>query len=187
MSETKKQLRNQILTLREQMEKEQVIQQSKLIWNHIYDLSAFKKAGHIGIYANMQNEVETLSYVDKLVKQGRKIYFPKVYPAVKEMHFFEVQDVIQLEKGTFDVLEPPEFHKASRLDLMIVPGVAFDKNGNRLGYGAGYYDRFFEKHQLICKIGISFEFQRLKEIPTNSFDVPMDWIITEKNTYFTSK
>lgn len=187
MKEIKKQLRNELLSLRKQMQKEVVIEQSKLIWNHIQALTAFKQADYIGIYANMQNEVETLCYIDLLVNQGKKVYFPKVFAKTKDMRFFEIQHIKQLEKGTFDVLEPPETSEASKLDLMIVPGVAFDRKGNRLGYGAGYYDRFFEKHQYICKIGICFEFQRLKEIPTNSFDVPMDWIITEKNAYFITK
>jgi len=160
-----------------------VMKQSQFIWDQIVSLPIVENSNHIGIYADMQNEVLTLPLFGMLFQQQKKIYFPKVYPKEKQMRFFEVSDLKQLVIGTFGVLEPPETLEAPRLDLTIVPGLAFDESGNRLGYGAGYYDRFFEKNRSVYRIGVCFEFQRVTELPVSLYDIPMDLVITEKNTY----
>ena len=80
--------------------------------------------------------------------------------------------------GDFNILEPQNEPYQGDYDLIVVPGVAFDKNGNRLGRGRGYYDRFLCQHQAVTKIGICFDFQLVDEIPTEPTDIKMDEIIS---------
>ena len=102
------------------------------------------------------------------------------------MQFVEVDDLAALSKGAFGLLEPKGGLTASvaDLDLMVVPGVAFDRTGHRLGYGKGFYDR--ELHATGFSgvlIGFCFEFQLLDRLPAESHDVPVDYIVTEQGLF----
>jgi 5-formyltetrahydrofolate cyclo-ligase len=109
-------------------------------------------------------------------------------PVVKgeEIFFSEIFSLSELEKSSFGLLEPKnqKIVEAKKLDLIIVPGASFDKNGNRIGYGKGYYDRFLKtisKHA--STIGLCFEDNIEENIPTEAHDVKVDVVLTEKNTF----
>ncbi|MCX7658787.1 MAG: 5-formyltetrahydrofolate cyclo-ligase, partial [Oscillospiraceae bacterium] len=121
--------------------------------------------------------------------RGKRIAVPLVESAAgyqKMISPCEIKDVeAELAKGCYGILEPVK-ELARRvppenLDMVIVPGVAFDLKKNRIGYGGGYYDRFLKKMRFNClKVGIAFEFQIVPEIPASENDVPVDIIVTEK-------
>jgi len=86
-----------------------------------------------------------------------------------------------MKKGAYGILEPKTVRKAdeNNIDVILVPGLAFDRNGGRMGFGKGYYDRLLESSKAV-KIGLCYDFQILEKIPTESHDVPMNFVITEK-------
>ena len=102
------------------------------------------------------------------------------------MTFRKIEDLTKLEKGEFDIPEPKDNAQVEeKHDVILVPCVGLDNEGNRIGYGAGFYDKYLEKKDLI-KIGLSYSKQIVKTIPISDGDVKMDWIITEKDVIKTS-
>ena len=101
------------------------------------------------------------------------------------MYFYRINDLEDLKKGYMGILEPREGLPVSECNegVIIVPGVAFDKNKARCGYGKGFYDKYLSKHPKLVKIGICFEFQLYDELVTDSHDILMDYIVTEKMIY----
>lgn len=139
----------------------------------------------IGLYSNLADEVDTIELTKILLKLGKKVAFPKTYK--EKIEFYETFDIEDLcEVGAFGIKEPKDSNPidAKTMDVIIVPGICFDMNKNRLGFGAGYYDRFLEKTSAL-KIGICFEEQILKEdfIETTPNDIKMDLIISETEIF----
>lgn len=132
-------------------------------------------------YSATQNEVD-LSTAFNYLNYKSTIYYPKTVG--DDIIFYETEYLEDLREGAFGILEPndlsPKF--VSNTGICFVPGIAFDINGNRLGFGKGYYDRFLKDKPQITKIGICYSYQLLKHvyIPVNEYDVKMDMIITEK-------
>lgn len=132
-------------------------------------------------YSATQNEVDISSAFSYLSYKSQ-IFFPKTVG--EDIIFYETEYLEDLKPGAFGILEPsdmvPKF--VDNKGICFVPGIAFDKKGNRLGFGKGYYDRFLRDKSHITKIGICYDFQLLKhiEIPAEDFDIKMDMIITEK-------
>ncbi|RLF88523.1 5-formyltetrahydrofolate cyclo-ligase, partial [Thermococci archaeon] len=92
-----------------------------------------------------------------------------------------IRSFSELRPGKFNIMEPREaIDEEVNLDLIVVPGVAFDESGYRLGFGKGYYDRFLRSFRETTKLGLAYEFQVLEEVPRDEGDIPVDFIITEK-------
>jgi len=150
------------------------------ITEKIRSLDAFKKAKFIAFYMPLHGEVDLTSLFRKY--QTKKTFLlPKCFGA-RTLRFYPVKNLKNLIIGKFKIPEPlpvkPSFNKKN-IDLILVPGLAFDKKGFRLGYGKGYYDSFLGKAGCI-KIGIAYDFQLVKNVPADPTDVPMDLVITEK-------
>lgn len=132
-------------------------------------------------YSATQNEVDISSAFHYLSYKA-----PSFYPKTvgDDIIFYETEYLEDLRPGAFGILEPndlsPKFKDT--VGICFVPGIAFDKSGNRLGFGKGYYDRFLKNKPQITKIGVCYSFQLLKhiEIPADEYDIKMDMIITEK-------
>ena len=106
----------------------------------------------------------------------------------EKLFFSKINSLNDLVIGKFNILEPKDrFKTKEELDLIIVPGLVFDKKGNRIGHGKGYYDSFLKKHPNATKIGLAFEDQINKKILVEDHDIPMDFIITEKRIINCSK
>lgn len=100
------------------------------------------------------------------------------------MNYFEVGDFSELEEGAFHVMEPQESRPADWEDaLVLVPGVAFDRKKNRMGYGKGYYDRYFAGKTDCVRLGIAYELQVAEQLPTEENDLPMEYLVTEKSLW----
>ncbi|KLO23334.1 5-formyltetrahydrofolate cyclo-ligase [Marinitoga sp. 1197] len=133
------------------------------------------KFNSIATYYPFRNEVNLLKLVDLL--NDKDIVFPKIKG--KDIYFVKVTSVNDFEKGKFGIMEPVGTSYNKKIDVYIIPGVAFDKKMYRLGYGGGYYDRYFSRNTKTHLIGVAFDFQILESLPVYKHDIKMDIIFTE--------
>ena len=136
---------------------------------------------NILVYSDFKNEVQTGEIIDYLFKNNKKVYLP-VCDCEKltfSIHEISVSDFDS--QLNFYGIKEPKFSKPSnnKIDCVIIPGIAFDTAGNRIGFGKGYYDKFLSENYSVCKIALCYEFQIVEKIPANPHDVPVDLIITE--------
>ena len=184
----KKILRKEILTKRKNIDilKKEAI--DKKIVDKFYESKYYKEAKNIFIYISYDSEINTKGIINKALNDNKKIYVPRTEFKTRLMDAVEIVSLDNLIESEYGILEPSveEPHiEPSGLDLIIVPGVAFDRNGGRMGYGAGFYDRYFKKIskdniKKIVKLALAYDFQVLEEVPMNEQDVPVSYIITEK-------
>lgn len=150
-----------------------------LIRQQFLQLPIVRYSRRIMLYYSINYEVETVSIIQELLNQGKEIALPACAPR-KNLLVGRIKDIKELVKGKFGLWEPslagPTIDP-SDLDLIIVPGLAFDCQGFRLGYGAGYYDRFLIKTSAL-KIGLAYDFQIIPSLPVESFDIPVDTVLT---------
>ncbi len=171
----KKELRAHIKSLKKQHRKKQLMEQSEKILAKLEQHPDFIKSEKIMLYSALPDEVQTQAFLEKWHLQ-KTIILPTVVG----------DDIIPVEfgkdtsfaVGDFNILEPQNEPYMGDFDLIIVPGVAFDHNGNRLGRGRGYYDRFLNHPLSVKRIGICFDFQMVDEVPSEPFDIRMDEVIT---------
>lgn len=179
----KKIIRKEILNKRKSLEENQHKIFSDNIINSILNSSHYKDAKTIMTFISFSDEVDTHDFIKKSIKIGKKIVVPITFPETKELKPSEVKDFNELELGYYDILTPKEefirYIDPREIDLVIVPGVAFDRSGYRVGYGGGYYDRFLSKLPNVVKIAIAFDLQIMDKVPREDFDIPVDYIFTE--------
>lgn len=171
----KKELRANIKALKKQHAKEQLLEQSELILAKLEQDEDFKKARIVMIYSALPDEVQTQAFLEKW-RHKKKIILPTVVG--DDIIPVELAEDTGFAVGDFNILEPQNEPYIGEYDLIVVPGVAFDRNGNRIGRGRGYYDRFLCKHLNVRRIGVCFDFQLVDEVPTEPTDIRMDKIIS---------
>jgi len=176
----KKELREIILEKRNSLDKKYVLEKTKKIKETLFSLQEFKKAKTIMFYVSKDNEVYTHDMIKELFGR-KKIIVPVTDFKNNGLILSELNDFSEMEPSYYGVLEPKKIKKVNpkEINIVIVPGVAFDKKGNRIGYGKGYYDIFLKKTKAL-KIALAFDFQVEDKIKSEDIDVPMDMIITEK-------
>ena len=186
--ETKEQIRKRIIQVRNQMVSEDVLQKSSLIAQKVIKTPEYEEADNVLLYADYRHEVMTREIFEDAVLRKKKVFFPKSNED-GTMEFYQVVSVKQLESGYKGIKEPvvDEHYlyrfKCSEDTLIIVPGVAFDAKGYRVGYGKGFYDRFLKDKRQMTVIGLCFSNQVVEEIPHDEHDIKMDKIITEEIQY----
>ena len=129
-------------------------------------------------YYPLPDEVDIRQLLDDLVAKGNKVFLPKVTDeTTMELRCYSGQQ--DLSEGAFHIMEPVGtlITADEHLDVVLIPGVAFDAAGHRLGRGRGYYDRFLAAYPYIYKIGVCFDFQKVAEVPTDEYDIPVDEVI----------
>ena len=138
----------------------------------------FQKAKHIALYKSMIDEVSTDEIISYCFEMGKNVYLPKIVG--DSLIFYEIKKDEVFVTNSFLIEEPigEESKKMQCVDCMIIPGVIFDKMGNRIGYGKGYYDRYLKDID-VYKIGICFQEQLVDSIVPNEWDIRMDEIITD--------
>ena len=149
---------------------------STRIVNKVLELDIYKEAKVIALYKSMKDEVDTSLLINESLKE-KVVLLPRIIN--DEMYFVIINQDTLYEKSNIGVLEPIGKKYNNAIDLIIVPGIAFDKNLNRIGFGKGYYDKYLSCHN-IYKVGICFDEQIVDYIPTLDHDIKMDMIITEK-------
>ena len=151
-------------------------EKSKRITSKILSHPRFINSSTIGLYASLEDEVSTDILITESLRLGKRVYLPKVVG--EDICFYEINSLDELMIGTFGVREPISNNNLSDLDLVIVPGVIFDSNNNRMGYGKGYYDRFL-KDKKCYKIGICFKEQITDNLPIDDYDIKMDEVVVD--------
>ena len=179
----KKKLREDALARRNLISKEEREKKSLCIAEHILQSDVFRNAEKIFIFVSMGSEVETEKIIQQAWKEGKIVAVPKTEKR-RSMSFLPITSFEDLQEGRFHVLEPQGTMADALIpgkgDLFLVPGALFDRKKNRIGYGGGYYDAYFEKYQGYRKIGLAFS-EQISEvpIPAEEYDIPVDDIVTE--------
>lgn len=166
-------LRKQMLIKRRNISNKKEL--STIIVNKIINLDIYKESRVVALYYSLKNEVETRDLIIK--SQDKILLLPRIIN--EKIEFIKIDNNTKYEKSSFGVMEPVGTIYNGPMDIIIVPGVAFDRNLNRLGFGRGYYDKYLS-HKDIYKIGICFDEQLIDNLITDDHDIKMDLIITEK-------
>ena len=174
----KSELRQQMKALKRQFTSKQLREQSLTLVNKVLNHPRVNAAKTILLYYSMPDEVDTHNLVDLLREQGKTVLLPVTLAHKLEIRRYEGPKSLQ-EGKVFHIMEPTGaiFKQLHTIDLVIVPGIGFDPQGNRLGRGKGYYDRFLKLIPQAYKLGLCFDFQKVTSVPTEETDVKMDEII----------
>ena len=184
--ETKSDIRRRMIDLRASLSKEQRDAWSLDIERHLYGLTLWTSAKTVVAYYAMPNEVATLSILESALDSGKQLFLPRCVPGEKFFEAVEVHDLAaDLVPGPLPgLMDPrpslPAALEEQRFDLVLTPGIAFDAQGMRMGFGAGMYDKFLALHPETCRIALAFSLQVLETLPTEPHDAPMHAILTEK-------
>lgn len=172
--------------------------QSKLVQLRLLQTEAYIKCKNLLIFISFQSEIDTKEIIHQALRDGKIVYVPRVNQ--KDMEFYKIQSMDGLIISNYGIPEPADqeensfilknnnYSKQKMMDnpvqsyenLMILPGLAFDRSGSRIGYGAGYYDRYLSLHSDIpfYKIAIAFDLQVIEDIPVDQYDRKADAILT---------
>lgn len=177
MNLNKSQIRKDTIQKRNNLSESEHLNKSSCICKKIMETSFFKEASVVYAYMDIKNEVSLKELIDYCLKNGKTIALPRVEGKV--INFYQIQSFSDLEEGSFHVAEPKmACQEAPAADLILVPGVAFTKEGYRLGYGGGFYDRFLAEND-IYSIGIGYHFQIKQKLPLEQHDICLNQIITD--------
>lgn len=142
----------------------------------------WKNANMIGVTISQGFEWDTKHIIESAWNDGKHVCAPKCDPKRKQLHFYKIHSFEDLEVVYYNLLEPKQeettFITKSKIDLLIVPGMLFDKQGYRIGFGGGFYDRYLTDYKNET-VSLTSKIQLLEEIPKESFDIPVNHIITE--------
>ena len=181
-------IRNSVAKKRFALSDAEVKQKSLLISDNLHSIESFKLSKSIALYSPILSEVRTESIFINAIQAEKEVYFPRVNGSSLDFH--RVHNLNQLKTGKFGVLEPDaSSFKAhiNEIDIFIIPGLAFDIFGNRLGYGKGYYDRALIDITEDKKIGLCYSFQIFDSVPADENDQKVGTIITEKDIVFSRR
>ncbi len=179
----KQRLRQEILEKLNNIPKEDKEKRVKRLKEKLFSLEEFKKAKCVMFYVSKHYEVDTHEMIDESIGMGKKVVVPITLKEEKTLRPSELKDrELELIKSHYGIHEPHERHirpvALGEVDLMVVPGLAFDKSGHRLGHGGGYYDRFLENTpRSVTTVGLAFDFQVVEELPRHSTDIPLKRIL----------
>lgn len=181
-SADKKELRSYIKTKRKSVENK--AEKDSLVAQNLLSLDEIKKADTILCYISLDDEIYTDEIVRVLLDSGKRVGAPYCVDNNGNMDFYYITDFDDLRIQSFGVREPviEKCKKVTSFDntIIILPGLCFDSNGNRLGYGKGYYDRFLQIHSLIS-VGLCYNSLIVKKVPTDMYDKKADIIVTEND------
>jgi len=182
----KVEIREKILKKRLSLSSEEIKDKSHQIFLNLVKTIEFLNSQNIMFYVATRSEVQTEEMIKASLKMGKNIFVPIILSDCINLAPSRLIDFDkELEKGKKGILEPKkEYHRlfpSENIELMILPGIAFDLTGNRIGRGLGYYDNFLKKISPSAKlIALAFEMQIVKKVPAGKDDIPVHKIITEK-------
>ena len=171
----KEELRKDIRQQKRHFSSDELAEMSLPVIGRLLANSRMAKAGTVMMYYSLPDEVCTHDAIALLVERGCSVVLP-VVTGDSTMELREYHGRQELTKGPFGILEPTGkvFTEYDKIDVAVIPGMSFDSEGNRLGRGKGYYDRFLSQHPHIYKIGVCFDFQKRASIPVGKNDVRME-------------
>ena len=185
--QVKKELRKQALAARFDLPIEERLAKSSRIERLLFALPEFRAARTVMFYASFRTEVETGPMIRRAIDEGKRVVLPKVKG--KELALYAIRDFDQdVAPGAWDIPEPVNGKPVDvrSVDIINMPGAVFDEGGNRLGYGAGFYDRLLADYHG-ATVALAFELQIVPEVPAAQHDVPVKRIVTEKRVITTQR
>ena len=178
---TKKELREHYIHKRLSLSEEEKSKSDAIIFSKLVKLSLFKECDCVLTYVSTATEVDTKSFIEFALMKGKTVAVPRCDIKSDKMTFYRISSLKDLEKGFFNILEPNRFC-IEQIDLKnafcVVPGVVFDKSGNRIGYGKGYFDRYLTEHNL-KSVGLCYKDFLVDELPVEGFDKAVDYVLTD--------
>jgi 5-formyltetrahydrofolate cyclo-ligase len=181
----KESIRKEVLKKRDAISRATKTAKDVSIKQRLFALDDFVNAEVVFFYASFRSEVETHTMIKESLEMGKRVMLPKVYREGHRVKLYEIKDITELSPGHMGILEP-SFSDAYSLSIdevtiIIIPGVAFDYSGNRLGYGGGYYDMLLAQRKKKAPIiALAYDEQLVDEIPSEPHDIKVDMIITDK-------
>lgn len=177
----KEQIRNAMKKRRSELSPEEVRARSDDVIARLTGQEVYRRAGCLASYVSVANEVDTHALIHLALDRGKRVAAP-VVKANRTLVHREIRSLAELKPSGVGLLEPSGEDGGvvppHAFDIVLVPGLAFDRAGNRIGFGAGYYDRFLSLSPAF-KIGLAYDFQVLDRLPAGPHDIPMDLVVTE--------
>ena len=184
-SQNNKKLRREFKALRDGLSLSERKDKSHGICDNILALleSDFKGANIFLCFYPFGSEVDLLELYGRLLEEGKNLFFPVSNKNTHELTFYRVNHLKDdFRSGAYGIMEPDTGLEKFDLDdsstVVITPGLIFDENCNRIGYGAGYYDRFFSLHPDVIKLGVGYDLQIIENLDVEAYDVPLDYVVT---------
>ena len=173
----KKELRRQIRDQKRAMTLEEIQSASQKLKELFLATEQYRGAKTIYGYLPYNQEVRTVPMLQQALADGKRVAVPKIYG--DEMRFIYLTDLAQVAKGYAGIPEPVADDPVADdpTALVLMPGLAFDKEGHRIGYGGGYYDKFLAEEPAHPTVALCYDFQIVKELPTEEFDIPVDLVL----------
>lgn len=183
LQNAKKKMRRDILKIRRSLAYDRVETESNAIISHLKRSELFESSKLIMCYLSMKDEVQTYEIVDYALRQGKSVCVPYIRDRAGIMDAVVIHDLNELVRGDFDILTVSTINvnivNIEEIDLIIMPGVAFDRYGHRLGMGAGFYDRFLDKAVCAKLVGLALTCQVLEDVPSMPHDYLVHYIVTK--------
>lgn len=177
----KSQIRKKLLAKRQSLPQKQTELSNKKITRKLRKTTEFKRAKIVLAYHPIHNEIDV---TELILKTKKTFVLPRICAKSNRLHCHKVANINELKTGKFNIKEPSTKHPViarNKIDLVLTPGIAFDKKGNRIGYGKGYFDKLFKTLSTDCiKIALAHDFQIIENIPAEKHDQKVDFIVTEK-------
>lgn len=182
----KAQIRKIVQHRRDMLSAEDRRHKSDAIWKRLVELPAFQTAELALFYLSFKSEVETEMMRQLTRELGMQVAAPRARPGSNEMHFHLLPEEELTTPGPYGILQPAAelpLADLTRHCVVLVPGSVFDRQGNRLGWGGGHYDRWLAgPGKGLATVGLAFHEQLVDELPAQAHDVPMDWVLTDTET-----
>jgi 5-formyltetrahydrofolate cyclo-ligase len=166
---------------RAELSRREVYQRSAVIADHLLSIPEYFRADTVHIYVSSKNnEVDTHELIRILLRQKKRVVVPIAEKGTTIMKHSEIHSLSELVGGAYGILVPRLYRPVSAKEVhaIVVPAIAVDRTGNRIGYGVGFYDRFLSTIQ-VPTLALAYSFQLLSKIPTESNDIPVSFVVTE--------
>ena len=182
----KSHLRKQAKAIRRQLPASAHEARSSAILTRLDALEVYRNAESVAGFISIRTEVRTGPWLQALLDAGKRLALPRIDFDTGELQLHWATCLEGLVPNRYDIPEPPDTWPrvaANDLSVVLVPGLAVDERGHRIGYGAGYYDRLLQAHPDSTRIFVGYDFQRVAEVPNTPDDEPMDWVVTDERAY----
>lgn len=175
--------------LRANMTQTETEQKSRAITERFLTLPEYSRAETIFLYMSAKNEPNTFPLAERALMDGKRVAVPVTDMSSGSMYFSYIHSLDDLHSGAFGILEPicPDPCDNTAADIVVTPGLVFDTHGGRVGYGKGFYDRFFAMAKNAVRVAFCYDFQIVQKAATEAHDVPMNIILTEGRTIYCDK
>ncbi len=187
-------IRQQIRKLRRNLSAETQQQHSSALCQHIIKQKSYRYSQHVACYLANDGEIDPTPLIEHAWFAKKKVYLPVLSPIKNSLYFAPYNEGTRFRHNRFNIAEPicqpSDWVRACQLDLLLMPLVAFDEYGNRIGMGGGFYDRtlaYLQHRQLWRKpvlMGLAYEIQKMKKLESQSWDIPLNSVVTEKEIYY---